>query len=90
MRQTDLQMMRELLSEAQSRSDAADEDAHSIGWVVAVIDPETGTVEMFGPWPKSGAVDAAAWAVDRVERFSIIGDDGTTLRTVVFPLYTPD
>lgn len=52
--------------------------------------PATGSVEMFGPWPKTGAVDGAAWAGRRVEQFTAECDGGVALRTVVFPLFGRD
>jgi len=87
MNPTDAHAAMGLLADAQARSDADNEDARAVGWVVAVFDPATGFVEMFGPWPKAGAVDAAAWADRRVKRFTAEGDGGVALQTVVFPLF---
>jgi hypothetical protein len=79
----------ELLATAEAISEARDE-AHATGWIVAVTDPETGSTEMFGPWPKDGALDAAAWVDERLARFTDAGDDGVPLTAKVYPLHRVD
>ena len=89
MKRTEVQAALNLLAKLEARSAAEDEETNAVGWVVALFDQGTGSVHMYGPWPKDGAVDAAAWATTTVDRFNATDTSGEPLRSVVFPLLSP-
>ena len=89
MKRTEVQAALNLLAKLEARSAAEDEEINAVGWVVALFDQGTGSVHMYGPWPKDGAVDASAWAADKVDQFNAIDTSGEPLRSVVFPLLSP-
>ena len=89
MKRTEVQAALNLLAKLEARSAAEDEEINAVGWVVALFDQGTGSVHMYGPWPKDGVLDATTWATSKVDQFNAIDTSGEPLRSVVFPLLSP-